>query len=154
MTGSNSESKEYVSTAGIRCKVVNGETCFYEEDILRLLVDNVNKLPAETRPTVLAAQDARKVINELTQGMGGEMEKFRADGKVYLDDIRQTRFAVVSECSQMLKELRDVRQFFVGPDHQPQVERLKEFVDLCERLAKLKKDGTLDALADTIIKLS
>jgi len=35
-----------------------------------------------------------------------------------------------------------------------EIARLKEFVDLCERLQRLKRDGVLDALANTIIKLA
>jgi hypothetical protein len=30
--------------------------------------------------------------------------------------------------------------------------RLREFVELCERLQKLKESGFLDAVADTMIK--
>ena len=35
-----------------------------------------------------------------------------------------------------------------------EIARLKEFVNLCERLRRLKRNGVLDALADTIIKLA
>ena len=35
-----------------------------------------------------------------------------------------------------------------------EIARLKEFVDLCERLQRLKRDGVLDALANTMIKLA
>ena len=35
-----------------------------------------------------------------------------------------------------------------------EIARLKEFVDLCERLQRLKRNGVLDALAKTIIKLA
>jgi len=35
-----------------------------------------------------------------------------------------------------------------------EIARLKEFVDLCERLQRLKRDAVLDALANTIIKLA
>lgn len=71
-----------------------------------------------------------------------------------LMEIRSMRMPVVSEVSQMLPALKDVRAFFIGADYGAQMSRLKEFVDLCERLERLKKSGTLDAISDTIIKLS
>ena len=65
--------------------------CFVFEDVQRVLIEEVNNLPKETRPTVLAAQDARKVISELCEGIGRDMEKFRSDIKLYLEDIRDRR---------------------------------------------------------------
>ena len=35
-----------------------------------------------------------------------------------------------------------------------EIARLKEFVDLCERLQRLKRDEVLDALANTLIRLA
>jgi hypothetical protein len=79
---------------------------------------------------------------------------FSAKMKCYIEDIRQTRFAVVTEVANITKPLRDVRQFFIGPDHANEIERLREFVDLCERLQKLKANGFLDSVAETIIRLA
>lgn len=145
---------EYVSRDGIRVKMINGEPHLSLEDIDRVICEQISKLPAETRPNVLAAQDARKIVRELLDGIGGEMEKFNASSKVYLEDIRRTRFAVVSETASMTKELKEVRQFFLGSDYKDQIARLTEFVDLCERLQKLKQNGFLDSVADTMLKLA
>ena len=71
-----------------------------------------------------------------------------------LDDIRSTKFAITLEVSQMAKPLSDIRQFFIGPDYKEQIVRLKEFVDLCERLNKLKDSGFLDNVADTMLRLA
>jgi hypothetical protein len=49
--------------------------------------------------------------------------------------------------------LKDVRQFFLNENHETEVARLKEFVELCERLQKLKASGFLDTVADTMLKL-
>lgn len=145
---------EYVAKTGLTVRMINGEPHFRVDEIDAFLCEKISKLPAETRPNVLAAQDARKIIRELTQGIGGEMEQFNASSKRYLDDIRQTRFAVVSETADMTKGLRDVRQFFLGSDYSEQITRLREFVDLCERLHKLKQSGFLDTVADTMLRLA
>lgn len=145
---------EYLAKSGLKIKMVNGEPFIGVDEIDSLIAEQISKLPAENRPNVLAAQDARKIIRELLDGIGGEMEKFNANSKKYLEDIRQTRFAVVSETASMTKELKDVRQFFLGSDYNEQVTRLREFVDLCERLHKLKQSGFLDSVADTMLRLA
>jgi len=81
------------------------------------------------------------------------MERFRANTGKYLEEIRQTRFSVVRETAEMAAPLKDVRQFFIGADYREQVDRLKEFVSLCERLKALKDSGFLDKVADTMIRL-
>jgi hypothetical protein len=93
-------------------------------------------------------------MDSLLQGIGQEMEKFRSDTKHYLEDIRQTRFAVVRETAEMTGPLKEVRQFFLGGEYKEEIARLREFVDLCERLDKLKQSGFLDKVADTMLSLA
>ena len=81
------------------------------------------------------------------------MERFKADSKTHIETIRATRYTVLNEVNQMLTGLKDVRQFFMGSDYKEQTDRLRGFVELCERLQKLKETGFLDAVADTIIEL-
>ena len=144
----------YVATSGLTIRTVNGEQCFDRDEVAALICAEIAKLPKETRPNVKAAEDARQIIQELIQGIGGEMEKFRADNKRYLEDIRSTRFAMITETSQMTGALKEVRQFFLGGDYKEEIARLKEFVDLCERLQSLKKSGFLDNVADTMLRLA
>lgn len=142
------------TASGLKIYRVNGEDMFKMEDIAAMICAEIAKLPKETRPNVKAAEDARRIIDELMQGIGGDMEKFRADSKRYLEDIRNVRFAIVTETSQMTGALKEVRQFFLGGDYREEINRLKEFVDLCERLQKLKECGFLDNVADTMLKLA
>lgn len=74
-------------------------------------------------------------------------------GKV-LEDIRQTRVAIGIESRQLLAECGDVRKFFLSEEHEKEIAKLREFIELCERLRALKNDGTLDKVADTILKLA
>ncbi len=144
----------WVSTSGVRITMVNGEPMLNVDDIHTFLCAEVAKLPKEIRPNVRAAEDARKIIGELVEGIGAEMEKFRADTKRYLEDIRGSRFAVVTETAQMTNSLKEVRQFFLGGDYKEEIGRLREFVELCERLEKLKASGFLDLVADTMLRLA
>jgi len=148
------QGQEYVSEKGIRVTKVGNQEYLNLEDMQRYLCTEIEKMPRETRPNVLAAQDARDIINTLTLGIGGDMDKLRKDSATFLTEIRQTKFAIVSEVNGMTGPLKELRQFFLGSDYKEQIERLKEFVDLCERLQKLKQAGMLDAVADTMLKLA
>lgn len=67
---------------------------------------------------------------------------------------RSTRMAAVSELTQLSTALRDVRKFFLGAEYEQEQRRLREFVELCERLKSLKDSGFLDAVSDTMLRLT
>jgi hypothetical protein len=132
----------------------NPQEYFSVHDMAVRIIDEINRQPQKLTDLARAAVDARGVLLENLKDMGSGMEDFNARTKAALDDVRQTRFAFVTEITQMLHPLRELRQFLLGSDYETEITRLSTFVDLCERLQKLKKDGTLDAIADTMIKLA
>ena len=67
--------------------------------------------------------------------------------------LREKRFGVDTETRLLMNQLKEVRQFFLDENHDREVDRLREFVDLCERLKALKESGFLDTIADTILRL-
>lgn len=71
-----------------------------------------------------------------------------------LKDMRDTRMVINSELSLLMKPLEDLRRFFLGPDYEKEMARMKDFIDLCERLKALKDSGFLDSVADTMLRLS
>ena len=66
----------------------------------------------------------------------------------------------VSTCWWILNSLiyfikfKEIRKFFMDDEHEKQIARLKEFVEVCERLNELKNSGFLDSVANTILKLA
>ena len=144
----------YVSDSGVRITKVNGHTMFNMEDMQDLIVRTIHEFPRQTSPQVKAAEDARKIVAELVQGLGAEMEKFEASAKIHCEQIRGKRMAMVTEEAQMTNALKAIRQFFLGSDYKEEMARLTEFVDLCERLQRLKDSGFIDQIADTMLTLS
>lgn len=132
----------------------NGELLFRPEDMQKVLMAMAKEMPKEIDPILPRAKDARAAVDELLDGLGHDMTEFKHQCTAFLEDIRQTRFSIVAETSQMSKPLREIRQFFLDKDYQTEVARLKEFVELCERLVELKRTGILDAVTDTMIKLA
>lgn len=100
------------------------------------------------------AKKANAVLRTEMDAVGGIMEDAKEMKKAFIETFRGMRMTSTTEVAAMMKPLEDLRKFFLGADHQKEVERLKEFVELCERLEKLKKSGFLDSVADTLIKLA
>ena len=138
----------------IRTTIINNQEHFAMEDLAMAISDQIKKMPRETRPVVLAAEDARTTIDQLFLGIGKDMDGFRENIKKHLAELRGLKMNYLGEVNAIKKELAELRTFFVGADHDREIVRLREFVGLCERLAEVKKSGILDAMADTIIKLA
>ena len=141
------------SNSGI-AKGQNPEAFLNVNEIAVRVIDEINKQPQKLTELARAAVDARNVLRENLRELGGGLEDFNAKVKVSLDDVRQSRFAFVTEISQMINPLKELRQFLLDKQYETEITRLREFVDLCERLHRLKNDGTLDAIADTMIRLA
>ena len=60
----------------------------------------------------------------------------------------------VQEIQATLAMMKDIRKFFLDSDHSEEINRLRDFVGLCNELKALKENGTIDAISDTILKLS
>lgn len=146
--------KNCTTANGLKWIKVGGEDCIEEESLRQFLYREISKLPDKVNPHVKAAQDARKIIEELCQGIGGEMENFESNTRRHIETIRSKRMTMVAEAAQMVTALKEVRQFFLGADYKDEIERLSHFIDLCERLYKLKQSGFLDTIADTMLSLS
>jgi hypothetical protein len=57
------------------------------------------------------------------------------------------------ESNQLLKQLEDVRKFFLDKNYEQEMQRTERFISMCNTLKELKKDGTLDAVSETLIRL-
>jgi hypothetical protein len=98
--------------------------------------------------------EARRLLAEALEGVGDEMLEFEKLGNDYIKVIRNFRMSAVSEVNQAKVLLCDIRKFLLDPAHDKEIERLAQFVSLCERLQSLKSSGILDAVGDTILKLA
>ena len=100
------------------------------------------------------AKKANGLLQTEMTAVASVLEDSKEMKKVFIETLRGMRMTSTTEVAAMMKPLEDLRKFFLGADHQKEVERLKEFVELCERLEKLKKSGFLDSVADTLLKLA
>lgn len=110
--------------------------------------------PKELSDLARLAVDSRKVLQESTENIGEIVNDFDRITKSAQQSVRSSRMNIVSECAHVVGALKDVRQFFLGPDYEREQKRLSDFVDLCERLKVLKDSGFLDTVADTMLRLA
>lgn len=111
------------------------------------------KLNDNTVSLAVKAIESRRFLDWHTDNVRSAWLDWEEQSKKVMESIRQCRVAIGFESKQLLAECGDVRKFFLSQDHDLEIQRLKEFVELAERLKALKADGTLDVLADTILKL-
>jgi hypothetical protein len=69
-------------------------------------------------------------------------------------DLRQSRMSTEAEMKETLKWLTTVREFFLESKYEVEMHRLREFVNICKEIQKLKEAGILDAVADLAIRLA
>ena len=117
-------------------------------------ISTAKTIPNTMSDLVKETEDAKIALRSAVDGIGSDVEALKPIKKQMIDELRGLRMTTVTEVSSMMRALEDIRKFFLGSDHDKEVARLREFVDLCERLQKLKESGFLDTVADTIIKVS
>lgn len=113
-----------------------------------------DKSISECDKLVAKAMDARAALELMCNHWKVEWLDFTEKSDARMLWMRQTRMAFDTETRLLMAQLREVRQFFLDNNHAEEISRLKEFVELCERLKALKESGFLDVVADTMIKLA
>jgi len=140
------KNETYTAKSGLTVKMINGEAFFSIDEVQLLLASEIQKLPKETRPAVLAAEDARKTIDALMTGIGKQMEDFKVLINTHRQELQHLRAAVNGDTSAMIKDIKLVQNCVSGGEYNREIEKLREFVDLGERLLKLKGLGLVEGL--------
>lgn len=111
------------------------------------------EMVANEENLVARVTDAKKALELSAMTYRAEWIAWKKEADGMLAEQRMWRMAIDSEWNRAMTSFADLRKFFLSVDHQGEVQRLLQFVELCERLKKLKDCGFLDQVADTILKL-
>lgn len=134
------------------------EELMRKEDVIVATTDlrekNAKEAVERTQALLEKAQETYDVIEFLVENIGKPAEEYLVFVKETINRIREQRMALQTETRTLMSALRDVREFFLEDKHEEEVHRLTEFVQLCERLKRLKDSGFLDTVADTMLKLT
>jgi hypothetical protein len=102
---------------------------------------------------VQEVMNAEQRMNEATLAIQRQFAEFGILADKYVKEVREFKTCVDLDLNHTLTQMKDLRKFFLSPEHQDEVLRLQEFASLCERLMELKNSGFLDAMTDTILSL-
>jgi hypothetical protein len=123
-------------------------------DLAKGIITTTEKTTRDAEALLERARDARAALDELTGTFKASWFDFADQSDKRLQEFRMFRMAMDTETRQLMASVRDVRQFFLDKDYEKEKDRLKEFVELCERLRALKESGFLDTVAETMLSLS
>lgn len=148
------------------CIVTSGDTPFQQDGsrnqsqpefdvkLAQELLKRTERLQDHSIDIAIRAKESREFLDWHINHLKTLWLDWQEESEKIFKDIQMTRKAIEYESKELLTACRDVRKFFLEPQHTEEVSRLKEFVEVMDRLRTLKFDGTLDAVADTILKLA
>lgn len=99
-------------------------------------------------------EEAKESLQKQLSALDDLLADVAVRQKLAIEQMRGLRMGFVAEVAQMTGNLKELRVFFHGSDHEKEIARLREFADVCERLKALKDSGFLDSVADTMLRLS
>ena len=136
-----------------RLKATNWDECWalksaiVQGGLMQKVLDEVAELQREV--SVQSKETFQNLFNNVAEVYNQVAPLLRKQ----MDELRNARLQAVTEINSSLKLMRDIRAFFLEPEHIEQIARLKDFIKTCNELKRLKDEGILDAIGETILKL-
>lgn len=113
-----------------------------------------DEIPKQLSERVDLLKQLRASLDLATDMFRADMIEFTKEMPASLEKLRSWRMTMEREKETTVKALSELRQFFLGDTHEKEMQRLSEFVRVCERLAVLAKEGTLEKVADVMLRLA
>jgi len=113
-----------------------------------------DKLPEQLQERVDILKSVRASLDLATDMFRQDMIEFTKELPANIEKMRSWRMTMDREKELALHSLKEIRTFFLGADHDKEMQRLSEFVRTCERLETLAANGTLEKVADVMLKLA
>lgn len=120
----------------------------------RKLIRRSEDIPTNLQERVEVMKSIRASLDLATDLFRRDMIDFSDELPKHMEKLRLWRMSMERERDASLKALRELRQFFLEDSHEKEMQRLNEFVRTCERLRDLAADGTLEKVADVMLKLA
>lgn len=126
----------------------------FNDEFNNRMIKFINTMNDKALPAAERALASRQAMEFHVNHIKRDWMDWKEKQDAILTDFQQGRMAIERESRLILSAVLDVRKFFLGDAHEQEVKRLREVVELMERLQALQKDGTLDKFADVLLKLS
>lgn len=147
--------KDSMETGITSIRTPLGETRINLEEVTSRIVSertkNANRAMKEADKEILETQES---IGEQIRKVSNEMQDLLCVLQQHTVKVREQRMSVVADTDRTIRAMAEVRKFFLGSDYAKEMERLETFVRVCERMEELKRNGTIDAVSDIMLKLA
>lgn len=136
----------------------NSEGDFKPADVLDAelaseMIKRTDKLKDATIDMALRLKQAREFMAWSASHMRGSWLDWQDESKDACKHMNEFRMAFDRETKTIIGHAKDITEFFNSPDYLKAHATLKEALTMLDRFAVMKKDGTLDAFSDFILKI-
>jgi len=141
--------------AAIHCKTYGTKPDdVFDAELAAEMVKRTDKLNDTTIDLALRLKQARDFIAwSASHTRTSWLDWLEASGKV-VSDVTMSRMAIERETRTVIALAKDARDFFNSPEYAQAHQRMAELVAMMERITVLKQNGSLDAFADFILKVT
>lgn len=126
----------------------------FNSELAKEMVKRTDKLNDTSIELALRLKQAREFMDWSCNHIKSTWLDWYDESSKALRDVTQIRMAFEREGKTVCAAGKDVADFFNSSDYQNAHARLKELVSLLEAFNRFKGDGTLDAFADFILKVT
>lgn len=119
--------------------------------ILREIWDNINGEPLAAARMIRAFRQAHAVIDETLKAlpaMWKELDSQLVEADLrraqFTQDLRDFRQNTAGELKAAITDLKQIEDFFAKVNNDDFVNKANRILELCDRLTKAKRDGTLE----------
>lgn len=113
-----------------------------------IMEEDANLLKAMTSEV----QESKAVLAALADEVLDTHTRVATLLQTQIQELRDSRMAVVREARDVLAALRDIRQFLSEAAYDTEMARLERLVALCRDLQALRATGVFDAVCETMLR--
>lgn len=125
----------------------------FDAELAAEMVKRTDKLNDTTIDMALRLKQAREFMSWSASHIRGIWLDWQDQANNACKEMNQFRMAFDRETKTITAHGKDVADFFNSPDYLRAHATLKEAMTMLERFSEMKKDGTLDAFADFVLKV-
>ncbi len=126
----------------------------FDEELAAEMVKRTEKVNDASLDLVTRLKAAREFMAWSNSHLRREWMDWQDQCLKAARDLTQDRMAFDREGKAIIASAKDVRDLFNSDEYLKAHTTLKEMVGLLDRFTTMKKDGTLDAFSDFILKVS
>lgn len=122
-------------------------------EVADAVIKESEKRPDQLTTLLNKTLEAKESLYAAMNDLGDVVANFKKTSDDYARDLHAFSSTVCLDLAKAKREMGDVRKFFLEKEHLTEIERLKEFITLCERFKALKDAGVMDVITECILKL-